>query len=61
MRSCAHAFRTSPTMASSSSPFTTVLLDDVELAAALRPVGLTPTRTLDDRGLWIEARLYSGT
>jgi len=33
-----------------------VLLDDDQLDAALRRVGLTFARTLDERGAWIEAR-----
>jgi SAM-dependent methyltransferase len=41
-------------------PFAAVLLDDDELEAALRRVGLTLERTLDERGAWIEAPLYSG-
>jgi SAM-dependent methyltransferase len=36
--------------------FAAVLLDDDELEAALRRVGLTVTRKLDERGAWIEAR-----
>jgi SAM-dependent methyltransferase len=41
-------------------PFAAVLLDDDELDASLRRVGLTLARTLDERGAWVEARLYSG-
>jgi SAM-dependent methyltransferase len=37
-------------------PFAAVLLDDAELDRALRRVGLTLARTLDERGLWVEAR-----
>ena len=40
-------------------PFAAILLDDEELDAALRRVGLTLSRTLDERGAWVEARLYS--
>ncbi len=40
-------------------PFAAILLDDAELDAALRRVGLTLSRTLDERGAWVEARLYS--
>jgi len=36
------------------------LLDDDELAAELRRTGLEFVRTLDERGEWVEARLYSG-
>src|SRR5262249_20578676 len=36
--------------------FAAVLLDDDELDAALRRVGLAVARTLDERGAWIEAR-----
>ena len=41
-------------------PFAAVLLDDDELEAALGRVGLTLARRLDERGAWVEARLYSG-
>ena len=40
-------------------PFTALLLDDEELNDALARVGLVRTRCLDERGLWVEARLYS--
>jgi SAM-dependent methyltransferase len=40
-------------------PFAAVLLDDAELDRALSRAGLTLARTLDERGLWVEARLYS--
>lgn len=40
-------------------PFAAVLLDDAQLERALRRAGLTLTRTLDERGCWVEARLYS--
>jgi hypothetical protein len=40
-------------------PFAAILLDDEELDAALRRVGLTLSRPLDERGAWVEARLYS--
>jgi SAM-dependent methyltransferase len=40
-------------------PFAAVLLDDAQLERALRRVGLTLARTLDERGVWVEARLYS--
>jgi SAM-dependent methyltransferase len=40
-------------------PFAGVLLDDDELDASLRRVGLTLARTLDEAGAWVEARLYS--
>ena len=39
-----------------TQPFTAVVLDDEELDAALRRVGLTLTRTLDERGAWVEAQ-----
>ena len=41
-------------------PFTAVLLDDAELDAALRRAGLVFAGPLDELGLWIGARLYSG-
>ena len=37
-------------------PFAAVLLDDDELERALSRVGLTLAGTLDERGLWVEAR-----
>jgi spermidine synthase len=40
-------------------PFVARLLDDAELDSELAKVGLRVTRTLDERGAWIEARLYS--
>jgi SAM-dependent methyltransferase len=40
-------------------PFAAILLDDADLDAALRRVGLTLSRTVDERGAWVEARLYS--
>jgi SAM-dependent methyltransferase len=40
-------------------PFRARLLDDDELDAELRRVGLRFVRRLDDRGTWVEARLYS--
>jgi SAM-dependent methyltransferase len=42
-------------------PFRTRLLGDDELAAELRSAGLEFVRTLDERGAWVEARLYSDT
>jgi SAM-dependent methyltransferase len=39
--------------------FAAVLLNDAELEDALRRAGLTFVRALDERGLWVEARLYS--
>jgi len=41
-------------------PFDAVVLDDDELDRELRAAGLRLTRVLDERGSWIEARLYSG-
>jgi SAM-dependent methyltransferase len=41
-------------------PFVARLLDDEELDADLRAVGLRIARVLDDRRTWVEARLYSG-
>ena len=42
-------------------PFDAQLLDDQALDEELRAVGLHLSRVLDDRGAWVEARLYSGT
>jgi SAM-dependent methyltransferase len=39
--------------------FVARLLGDDELDAELRAVGLARTRSLDERGAWVEARLYS--
>ena len=33
---------------------------EAELDSSLRGVGLVLTRRLDERGAWVEARLYSG-
>jgi SAM-dependent methyltransferase len=41
-------------------PFAARLLDDEQLDSELAAVGLRLTRTLDDRGAWVEARIYSG-
>jgi SAM-dependent methyltransferase len=41
-------------------PFAARLLDDKALAEELRAAGLRLSRVLDDRGTWVEARLYSG-
>jgi SAM-dependent methyltransferase len=41
-------------------PFRARLLDDDDLAAEFRRAGLRFGRTLDERGTWVEARLYSG-
>ena len=43
-----------------TQPFTAVLLDDDEVDAALRRVGLRVVRSLNHSGTWVEARLYSG-
>jgi SAM-dependent methyltransferase len=40
--------------------FDACLLDDTAIDEELRAVGLRLVRVLDDRGTWIEARLYSG-
>ena len=42
-------------------PFVARLLDDDELDAELREVGLRLARAFGERGTWVEARLYSGT
>jgi hypothetical protein len=41
-------------------PFVARLLDDEELGAELRGVGLRLTRVHGERDTWVEARLYSG-
>ena len=41
-------------------PFDARLLDDAALGQELRAVGLRLDRVLDERGAWVEARLYSG-
>jgi hypothetical protein len=40
-------------------PFEARVLDDAAIDEELRGVGLRPTRVLDERGTWVEARLYS--
>jgi SAM-dependent methyltransferase len=40
-----------------AQPFAAVLLDDAELDAALRRVGLRRARSLDEQGTWVEARI----
>jgi hypothetical protein len=42
-----------------AQPFTAVLLDDDELGASLQRAGLVLAGPLDERGTWVEARLYS--
>jgi SAM-dependent methyltransferase len=42
-----------------AQPFSGVVLDDGELSVALRRAGLALTQTLDEHGIWVEARLYS--
>jgi SAM-dependent methyltransferase len=41
-------------------PFDALLLDDDALDEELRAAGLRLSRVLDERGTWVEARLYSG-
>jgi SAM-dependent methyltransferase len=41
-------------------PFDARLLDDAAMDEELRAVGLELTGVLDERGTWVEARLYSG-